>query len=231
MRPSTAKPQPPKKLPPRPWAPLSDAEYAALAACLPAMAPGRRRRGRPPADPRRTLDAIFWVACSTGPWRQLPAHLGRGDSAHRALRRWMAAGVLEIWLAKALRARRAGAAVIGQLAYWLARAFRRMARLVGWQSIGWIRRIGAVDAWPANELVMPDRILSETAKKQIDSLAECVRLEGRSLGRSARRRKPWPIWRFRERLDIMRAALRASLATWRVMRVGVCGNRSDWRLK
>src|SRR5690606_10128069 len=77
--------------PPHPWRPLTDAEYEALLPYLPP--PGRR--GRPPADRRRTLDAIFWVACSKGPWHAPPPHLGRADTAHRQLRRWARAGILD----------------------------------------------------------------------------------------------------------------------------------------
>jgi transposase len=67
---------------PRPWRPLTDIEWAALSAIL-----HRSTRGRPPTLARYTWDAIFWVACSTRPWRALPESLGKADSAHRALRR------------------------------------------------------------------------------------------------------------------------------------------------
>ena len=49
---------------PHPFLPLTDPEYAFLARHLP---PTTGRRGRPPADPRRTLDAIFWVVVSITP--------------------------------------------------------------------------------------------------------------------------------------------------------------------
>lgn len=80
---------------PHPFAPLTDAEYELLRRHLP---PERGRRGRPPADRRRTLDAIFWVACSRGPWRALPERLGRADTASRALRRWARTGHLDLLL-------------------------------------------------------------------------------------------------------------------------------------
>ena len=34
-------------------------------------------RGRPPRDHRRTLDAIFWIARTGAPWRDLPEELGQ----------------------------------------------------------------------------------------------------------------------------------------------------------
>ncbi|WP_270938697.1 transposase, partial [Falsiroseomonas oryzae] len=71
---------------PIPWRPMTEAEWTALAAVLRRDGPGR-----PPRDLRATWDAVFWVACSRGPWRELPAALGRADTAHRALRRAAAA--------------------------------------------------------------------------------------------------------------------------------------------
>ncbi len=39
-------------------------------------------RGRPPLDHRRTLDAVFWIARTGAPWRDLPEELGNWNSAH-----------------------------------------------------------------------------------------------------------------------------------------------------
>ena len=33
-------------------------------------------RGRPPANHRRTLNAVFWIARTGAPWRDLPEELG-----------------------------------------------------------------------------------------------------------------------------------------------------------
>lgn len=85
----------PRQLIPRAWAPMTDAEWAALRPWLPGADPDAApRRGARARDLRRTVDAIFWVAASSGPWRDLPAGLGRPDSAGRTLRRWARAGVL-----------------------------------------------------------------------------------------------------------------------------------------
>lgn len=159
------------QLPQRPWAPLTDREFQAISAWLPAGKPGRR--GRRPENLRRTLDAVFWVACSSGPWRDLPAELGKPDSANRALRRWAKEGVLDRLLAAiAPRAQCQGAQgqgaqgqeaqgqccpVLAGLAFWIARAFRRMARVVGLASIARAKRLGLVDAWPSPTLWLPTR--------------------------------------------------------------------------
>ena len=42
-----------------------------------------RLRGRPPADHRGVLDAIFWITRPGAPWRDLPEELGNWNSVHR----------------------------------------------------------------------------------------------------------------------------------------------------
>jgi transposase len=153
----------PYNLQARPWAPLTDSEYAVLAAWVPAAAPGRR--GRPVANLRRTLDAIFWIACSKEPWRALPEHLGKPDSASRTLRRWARLGVLEGLLLGVSRSRHAGGcAVLRGMAYWIARAFRRMARVLPLSCLVAAKRLGLRDAWPTPYLWLPAPNLSETAR-------------------------------------------------------------------
>ncbi|KAA2211235.1 IS5 family transposase [Pseudoroseomonas oryzae] len=49
-------------------------------------------RGRPPGGHRRVLDAIFWVARTGTPWRDLPPELGNWNSVHRQYRRWTTSG-------------------------------------------------------------------------------------------------------------------------------------------
>jgi putative transposase len=52
----------------------------------------------PLADPRRTLDAIFYVLHTGGQWKALPRCLGSGSTAHRYFSKWTAAGVFErLW--------------------------------------------------------------------------------------------------------------------------------------
>lgn len=54
--------------------------------------------GRPARDHRRVLDAIFWVARTGAPWRDLPAELGNWNSVFRQFRRWTAPGLWDLML-------------------------------------------------------------------------------------------------------------------------------------
>jgi transposase len=185
-----------------PWRPLTDPEYAALAALVPAG------RGRPPVDLRRRLDAILWVAASRGPWRELPPALGRANSAHRQLRRWAAAGVLDGWLmAVADHPRRQPA--LAPIASWLRRAWRRMARRLPPASIALAKGLGRSEAWPAPAIRFPNPSLSETAEtlRRMAASPICVA----SLG-------------------LLRSAMRLLVAARRLVRVGR-GNRHEWRLR
>jgi len=137
--------------------PLTDAEYAFLSPHLSSP------RGRRPSNLRRTLDAVFWIASTRLPWRALPAHLGRPDSAHRALRRWARTGQLETALLAAHAARQDVPAAAGLL-HRLCRAFRRMARVLPLASLLLARRLGLTAALPCAPRHLPDPHLSEIAK-------------------------------------------------------------------
>jgi hypothetical protein len=54
--------------PPRPWAPLTEAEWALVATQLDIV----RMAGRRVADPRARVNAIFMVAARGLPWRRVP---------------------------------------------------------------------------------------------------------------------------------------------------------------
>lgn len=154
----------PEHFSPRPWAPLSDREFAVLATWL----PGRdgRRRGRPVENLRRTLDALFWTACSKQPWRALPEHLGKADTASRLLRRWVKDGVLDTLVIAVSRSRLAqGCSVLRGMGFWFARLFRRMARVVFPSSLSMVVHLGVADAWPKNPLWLPGRHLSKTTRR------------------------------------------------------------------
>jgi transposase len=71
---------------------LTDAQWAQIAALLP---PRPRRRGRPRADDRRTLEAILYVRRMGCAWADLPAELGDEATAHRRWQEWQAAGLWE----------------------------------------------------------------------------------------------------------------------------------------
>jgi len=54
--------------------------------------------GWPPANHRRVLDGIFWIARTGAPWRDLPAEFGEWNSVWRQFRRWTVAGVWDVML-------------------------------------------------------------------------------------------------------------------------------------
>ncbi len=135
---------------PHPFHPLTDAEWDALA---PLIAP-TSRRGRPAHRARRTMDAIFWVACSAGPWRALPETYGPANSAHRMLARLAHNGVLDRLLIAASRHPLAFASM-KSLEWRIVRAWRRAARLLPVTSIALARRLGLLSALPAPSWCLP----------------------------------------------------------------------------
>lgn len=44
------------------------------------------------------LDALFWIARTGAPWRDLPAELGNWNSVFRQFRRWTASGLWDVML-------------------------------------------------------------------------------------------------------------------------------------
>ena len=57
---------------------LTNGQWDVLRPLLPPGTPG----GRPPADPRRLLDAMLWVLHTGAPWRDLPERLGPWQTAY-----------------------------------------------------------------------------------------------------------------------------------------------------
>ena len=74
---------------------LSDDEWAFLEPLVIERGP---LRGRPPVDHRRTLDAVFRIARTGAPWRDLPEELDNWNSVHRQYRRWTAGGLWDLML-------------------------------------------------------------------------------------------------------------------------------------
>ncbi|WP_424814453.1 transposase [Roseococcus sp. YIM B11640] len=136
---------------------LTDTEYALLLRHIP-------HRGRPPADRRRTLDAIFHIAVTRRPWRELPGHLGRPDTAHRQLRRWMRAGVLDALLKAAARPE------FAPLRLRICRAWRRASGLATVAQLVMARSLRLPEALPAAPWFLPDPALSETVRNCISRL-------------------------------------------------------------
>ncbi|MBO6552190.1 MAG: IS5 family transposase [Roseitalea sp.] len=74
---------------------MEDAEWAFFEPFLIAV---RGRGGRPASDHRRVLDAIFWIARTGSPWRDLPEEFGKWSSVYRQFRRWTLAGLWDLVL-------------------------------------------------------------------------------------------------------------------------------------
>ena len=74
---------------------LSDEEWAFFAPFVIETGP---KRGRPPADHRRVLDAVFWIARTGSPWRDLPSELGLWASVYKQFLRWTRSGLWDVLL-------------------------------------------------------------------------------------------------------------------------------------
>ena len=74
---------------------MEDAEWAFFEPFLVAI---RGRGGRPATDHRRVLDAVFWIARTGSPWRDLPDEFGKWSSVYRQFRRWTLASLWEMIL-------------------------------------------------------------------------------------------------------------------------------------
>lgn len=156
---------------PHPFRPLTDAEFALLERNLP---PAEGRPGRPARDRRRVLDAIFWVACTRGPWKDLPAEYGRADTASRTLRRWARTGHLDLLLTHVAYRRRRDRLWCA-LAWRVARAWRRVSRVVALSQLMLAKRLGVLAALPAAPEHLPDPGLSETVQARIVVALRAVR--------------------------------------------------------
>lgn len=71
---------------------LSDEQWDRIKDLLPGQ-PGKR--GDNGKDNRRFLNAVFWIAKTGAPWRDLPERLGDWKNTHRRFSRWAKAGVWE----------------------------------------------------------------------------------------------------------------------------------------
>ncbi len=185
----------PHPITPHPFLPLTDPEYDILSAYLP---PAGGRPGRPPQDRRRTLDAIFWVACSKLPWKDLPERFGRPDSASRALRRWARSGHLDALLAQ-VADEAARNPLWRALAWRICRAWRRVSRIVTLSQLLMAKRLNLRAALPAAPCHLPDPDLSKTVQAMVVGALKRVheqprgtfRLLGKLLMRAGGNRRHW----------------------------------------
>ncbi|MBR0657581.1 transposase [Plastoroseomonas arctica] len=153
---------------PHAFAPLSDAEFAALAPYL-----HREGPGRPIDQPRETLDAIFSALLSNNRW----SHRGeKHDTLHRRFRRWAHAGLWTRLLTDAARSK-----ALRPLRYRICRAYRAAIRVLGVHAIALARRLGFLTALPGPPWMLPDPILSETVTACFKKLIPIDRLPDRSL--------------------------------------------------
>lgn len=74
---------------------MEDAEWAFFEPFIVAI---RGRGGRPATDHRLVLDAVFWIARTGSPWRDLPEEFGKWSSVYRQFRRWTLSGLWEMIL-------------------------------------------------------------------------------------------------------------------------------------
>jgi transposase len=183
--------------PPRPWAPLSEAEWAVLAPQLDII----RMDGRRVADPRARVNAIFMVAVRGLPWRLVPEACGKPDTISRQFRRWARQG---LWM-RLLAACRAPDAppALQRMEYWICRVARRAMRVLGELAANTAERLGALTAMPVLPVYMhrPDNVayvrnwmrgiiaatMAEPLQAPIGKLKRLLALERHFLGR------PW--WR------------------------------------
>lgn len=140
---------------PRPWSPLTDAEYEALRGYT-ERSPGP---GRPLKDLRGRLDAIFRICLTNIPWSRISTDHGPTATIHRHFRRLAHEGVWTDLLKASVR-RRAPRA-LRRLHHWICAIFRRCVRLLGLPAVTLARRLHAFRAIPGPHWYFPDPDLSE----------------------------------------------------------------------
>lgn len=164
--------------PERPWAPLSDDEWAVLS---PFVHRAADVAGRPVRDLRGRLGAIFWLAANTRPgrapppWHALPERFGKPGTASRQFRRRAKQGLWTKLLQALAGDERPGAAVLRRLESWICRAYRRAWRLLGVQGMALARRLGFLSALRGPSSLLPDPGLPEQVFRK---LRAGVRLAG-----------------------------------------------------
>lgn len=156
----------------RAWEPLSDAEWFILNPFV-----FRATAGRPVEQPRRRLDAVFWLAAqpATTRWADLPERFGKPDTVSRQFRRWAAQG---LWtrLLQALADRDyPGHATLRKVASWICRAYRRAWRILGLAGIVLAKRLGFLSALRGPPWLLPDPDLSELVFHYVDPALHLMR--------------------------------------------------------
>ena len=131
---------------------MSDEEWSFFEAFV--VATGGKS-GRPPADHRRVLDGIFWIARTGAPWRDLHEDFGSWNSVYQQFRRWAKAGIFELMLS-ALSDQDGPPAAVQMIDSTIVRAHHQAAGAKG----GLKKRVSAV-----RRVVSPRRYISEPTPK------------------------------------------------------------------
>lgn len=137
----------------RPWRPMTDEEWRWIAFFLDHQH-GRPRLGRPPRNLRVVWDGIFWIACSTRPWIDMPAEFGRPDTAHSALiyaarKHWLDGMLLAVSRHPFARPEMA------EMEWPVCRAFRRASRQLPLSSLMLARDLGLASALYCDPALIP----------------------------------------------------------------------------
>jgi transposase len=147
---------------------MTDEEWAFLRPLLPGTTNGGA--GRPMADARARLDAIFRAVTlkrpaaeggGRAPWKALPPEFGKADTAARTFRRWAKEGLWERLLRLVSDKSGARTPLVAALRYRVCCAFRRAIRFSGLRGIVLARRLNLYSALPAPSQWLPDPDLSE----------------------------------------------------------------------
>ncbi len=141
--------------PARPWAPLSDLEWHALYPYLHPRSPAGRQVG----DLRQRIDAIFHVACTHAPWRDVPARYGKPDTIARYFRRLTHAGLWQTLLEHLVELEPAHP--LRWIEAFIVRACRRAHRILGIGFLMLIRRLDIRAALNGPPWLLPDPDMSE----------------------------------------------------------------------
>jgi len=151
---------------PRPWQPLSDAEWDALA---PHLARAEGAAGRPLAGGARArLDAVFRVVAGGLRWRQARHEGVSADAVSRQFRRWAHQGLFVRLLRQVAKGKRAAVPpALRAIEHWICAAHRRSVRAVGVYAIAVARRLGMLSALPGPPWLLPDPDLSEAVMRVV----------------------------------------------------------------
>ena len=134
---------------------LSDAEWAFFEPFVIERGP---KRGRPPADHRGVLDAIFWIAKTGSPWRDLPEEAGKWSSVYRQFLRWTRSGLWDVLL-EALAESRAAPDSVQMIDSTIVRAHQHAAGGRG----GLVAMLWAVRAVASRPKFMSERTRKDLA--------------------------------------------------------------------